>query len=377
MSLLWKDDGSLAYTTKDKADALALAFQKPHLRIAAANSPLDDLAQESINRLANNNYDPEVQCRQVHESNLRGASQRPINASRAAVNARMARANQRSIPDDVDLLNASRVAVNSREMHDLARREPPRFCTTMQVQEIIMHLKLKKAAGLDKSTNRLIKSLPPIAIALLTRLFHGCFAISYFRRVWKLAKIIAIPKSGEDSQFPVNNRPISLLSNTGKVFEMLILNHLEAHVSEENLIIKQQSGFREGYSTVQQILRITEKAAINFNLHRSTGLVLLDLEKAFDAVWHDGAIHKMMANSHPPMIVKIVKSFLSSRKAFVDVQGHASEIFDVPDGVPQGSLLSPHLFNLIINDIPIDENFSSLLSRRSVTTQISVLLKYL
>lgn len=267
----------------------------------------------------------------------------------------MARANKRSATDDIDLLIATREAVMARESHDSARLEPPLFCSSAEVQEVVKGLKLKKASGPDDFSNRLLKSLPPLAIDLLTRLFNGCYSLNYFPASWKLAKIIAIPKAGKDSQLPSNNRPISLLSNPGKVFEKLILNRLEAHVSENNLFIKQQFGFRQGHSTVQQILRITERAALNFNRNRSTGLVLLDLEKCFDAVWHDGLIHKLMANSYPSQITKLIKSFLSSRKAFVTVQGCASETFDVPAGVPQGSLLSPHLFNLFINDIPTDD----------------------
>lgn len=171
---------------------------------------------------------------------------------------------------------------------------------------------------------------------LLVRTFNGCFSKSYFPSCWKLAKIIAITKSGKSSEIPSNNR-------------------LDAHLTDSNLLIKQQFGFRQGHSTVQQIFRITEKAAMNFNRNRSTGLVLLNLEKAFDAVaWC--FIHKMMKNGYPVDIVKIVKSFLSSRKAFVIVQGCVSEVFDVPAGVPQGSLLSPHLFYLYINDIPISKN---------------------
>ena len=78
--------------------------------------------------------------------------------------------------------------------------------------------------------------------------------------------------------------------------------------------------------------------------------------KAFDSVWHKGLLFKMWRYKYPLFLIKLTSSFLSDRSSFVDINGNASELYPIPAGVPQGSLLSPHLFNIIINGIPKPKN---------------------
>lgn len=125
-------------------------------------------------------------------------------------------------------------------------------------------------------------------------MYNDCLRLSYFPLQWKIGKVIAIPKPGKDPTIPKNYRPISLLSNMGKVFEKLILDKLKSFEEAEKLFIPSQFGFRNSHSTTHQVVRMAEKITMNYNLHRSTGVLALDVEKAFDTVWGDGLIHKII-----------------------------------------------------------------------------------
>lgn len=221
-----------------------------------------------------------------------------------------------------------------------------------ELKKDIKLLKVRKASG-DDVTNRHIKALPDIAIKFLTEVFNDCLRLGHFPKRWKIGKVIALSKPGKDSSIPSNNRPITLLSAQGKLFERTILSKLRMHEEDEKVFIPQQFGFRGHHSTIKQIIRITEKISLRFNENKSTAMTMLDLEKAFDSVWHDALIHKMMDAKYPIFLVKIIQSFLTDRFSLVAINDSLSDSYHVPAGVPQGSPLSPHLFNIFINDIPI------------------------
>jgi len=224
---------------------------------------------------------------------------------------------------------------------------------TNQLKELIDCLKTKKACGYDNINNRLVKNLPKSMIERIANLFTACLKIGYFPATWKVGKVIALPKPDKEPSLPSNYRPITLLSVFAKLFEKCILNLMLDHELDHKILIDQQFGFRSKHSTTQQLMRIVEFITIRFNENKSTGMVLLDIEKAFDSVWHDALLHKLMVAGVPTHLVKIVQSFLENRSSFVAINDKKSLAYDIPAGVPQGSPLSPHLFNIFHNDIPV------------------------
>lgn len=224
-----------------------------------------------------------------------------------------------------------------------------------EVISVLSILKPRKAAGFDLIPNCVLKALCNVKpfVTKLTSVLNACLSLAYFPSCWKHAKIVAIPKSNPASSNPSDYRPISLLSTTGKVFERLILIRLNSFETYNHIIIDQQFGFKSRHSTTQQVLRITEKAALGFNVGKSLGLVFLDLRKAYDSVWHDALIHKLIKYKYPLYLIKLIQSYLSNRTAFVSINDSFSELFRILAGVPQGSVIAPHLFNIFINDIPI------------------------
>ena len=125
-------------------------------------------------------------------------------------------------------------------------------------------------------------------------IFQNILSTSICPDVWKLAKVTPIFKKG-DKQSIKTYRPISLLPICGKMFEIIIFNNLYSYLNVNNLITKNQSGFRPGDSSTNQLLYIVNEIHQAFEGPKSLELrsVFPGISKAFDKVWHDGLIFKL------------------------------------------------------------------------------------
>ena len=114
-----------------------------------------------------------------------------------------------------------------------------------------------------------------------------------FSKEWKKANTIPVHKKG-DKQLIINYWPVSLLPICGKVFEKIIFNSLFVYLNNNNLLNSNQSGFRSD-SCVNQLITITHDIYKAFDVNPPLEVrgVFLDLSKAFDKVWHDGALYKL------------------------------------------------------------------------------------
>ena len=224
--------------------------------------------------------------------------------------------------------------------------------TELEIQQIVKNLKPAKAPGLDRVHNSLIKRLPPIGYVYLALIINACFKLTYFPKEWKSAKVIAIKKPGKPPSQPSSYRPISLLSSLSKILERVILARLNKHLEENNILPHQQHGFRSGHSTITQLNSLTQNIKQSLINRLSTGMILMDIEKAFDRVWHNGLVYKLICINSPQYLTKIVHSFLQFRKFQVAVDNSMSEQIQIEYGVPQGAVLSPTLYSIYIYDIP-------------------------
>lgn len=128
------------------------------------------------------------------------------------------------------------------------------------------------------------------------------------------------------------------------IFEQFILSRLRAELDSLKIILSERFGFRVGHSTEFQLLRATQTIGYGFETRETTSAVFLDIDGAFDPVWHDGLVLKMTRLGINPTIVRQIKSYLDGRTFQVRVDRAFSQTRNIAVGVAQDSILGPELF---------------------------------
>lgn len=253
--------------------------------------------------------------------------------------------------------NTGHEAEIERHLHDyftedITPEEDPIFFTPGQVRKMILKTKPRKAPGADGITNSALRRLPQKTVAAMTRLFNGVMRTGHFPQRWKSGRVIMLPKAHKNTLKPESYRPITLLPTTSKVFEKLLLQHITPHLTPR----PEQFGFRSKHSTTLQLTRVLHDFTLAKLRRENTVAVFLDMEKAFDRVWHRGLIYKVALSDSPRRVTRVIQSFLEDRRFHVMIEGKLSSERIITAGVPQGSCLSPTLYACYTDDIPVRED---------------------
>ena len=223
--------------------------------------------------------------------------------------------------------------------------------TMYELNSAIKNLKTKKSPGPDGITNEMIKHLSILAKEILLSLYNHSWKVGTFPNKWKEATIIPVAKKGKDKTSKKNYRPISLLSCLGKTMERMVNNRLQCHLEKNNLLNPAQSGFRKHRSTEDQVTYLVQEIENGFQEKKKTLSVFVDLTAAFDKVWKEGLLLKLLQKNICGNMYKWIENYLFQRTARVKLDGELSNRVKLREGVPQGGVISPTLFVIFINDI--------------------------
>ena len=296
ISTLWLDD-TVAETDKEKANAFADTFS---------------------NVSSNENFNPTFLQRKVDiETNHRELFE-----------------NEPARDDDVIKLN-----------------EP---FSVAEIRRAVREGKRNKASGHDNISYEMLQKLPKNAIKVLLNYYNKIWINRTFPSAWTHSIVLPVLKQGKSQTDPTSYRPISLTSTLCKILEKMVATRLAYHLDKRNVLCAEQSGFRAGRSTIDQLMRLQDTILKhNYNKGYTVG-IFIDFSSAFDMVWQNGLLIKLKEMGLTGNIFGFVDNFLRDRTIQVRVGGELSTTRTLENGTAQGSVISPILFLLMINDFVTD-----------------------
>ena len=216
---------------------------------------------------------------------------------------------------------------------------------------VIESLKNCKAEGYDGISNEMLRNAPEEILDLIYKFMNICLEKSLVPNTWTNELITLIHKKGNTSDLG-NYRGICVSSALLKVLCTLLNNRIYTMCQENGLISKNQIGFQKQCRTSDHILTLKSVVKKYVTLgEKKLYACFVDLEKAFDSVWHKGLFCKLESNGITGKSLDLIKDLYNKTKCAIKIDNRITDFFSYTKGVRQGCPLSPLLFNIYVNDL--------------------------
>lgn len=225
------------------------------------------------------------------------------------------------------------------------------------VSDVLSNLKQGKAAGLDRLTAEHLLHCHPVLPCILHKLFNLILLTGYVPSEFGLSYTIPLLKSQNYHSKGLTTddfRGISISPIISKVFEYCILDRFGDFFATSS----NQFGFKKGLGCSHAIYAVRKQIDNLVNKGSTVNLCAVDLSKAFDKTNHCGLFIKLMKRNIPIELLVVLERSLSTCWTCVKWYSAMSDIFKINYGVRQGSVLSPYLFGIYLDDLASEFSYN-------------------
>lgn len=207
------------------------------------------------------------------------------------------------------------------------------------------------APGLDGIPYSFLKRSPTKPLKYFLSLINHMYCLGSVPSSWKDQIIIPVLKQHKDPNDHTSYRPIALSSTISKTAEHLIKNRLDWYMENQKILPPVQFGFRKGKSVTDCHSILTTDIRSAFSSNATVVAAFIDISAAYDNVPISVLRSKLLQLSLPCKLVQFICNMLNDRKIHLLLNGSLTDRRNVWKGLPQGSVLSPILFNIFTHDI--------------------------
>lgn len=222
-----------------------------------------------------------------------------------------------------------------------------------EIVAALRNLTRNTTPGRDRVNNKTLRNLDDRATECLLKHINESWETGKIPACWKHADVTMIPKPGKPITVQ-NLRPISLTSCVGKLFEHMVHNRLSPYLEENEFLPNTMFGFRPLLSTQDILLQLKEDVIDNLSTQHKSAILALDVKGAFDNISHSAVLDSLQRTNCGQKTYNFVRDFLTDRTATIGLGNLRTEQIKAPQkGTPQGSVISPLLFNIAMRGLPL------------------------